>query len=162
MRERIGGLVEEARHEASIVVARRLREHPLFCKARVVYAFAPRCDEPDWTIGGLDVEKTWAFPRVENGEMSFWRVSSMEDFSLGTFNIREPLSREVAPPPDLILVPALAFTATGQRLGRGGGFYDRFLAEMPAPSLGIAFACQVLGSLPTEEHDTSVTDVVTR
>ena len=160
MRERIGSLGEGARREASVVVARRLREHPLFREARVVYGFAPRGDEVDWIGGGLESEKIWGFPWVENGVMRFAKVSSLEDFDVRAFGIREPRSREMAPAADLVLVPGVAFTKTGLRLGRGKGYYDRFLSGLHASTLGVAFACQVVEELPVEGHDVRVDGVV--
>jgi 5-formyltetrahydrofolate cyclo-ligase len=56
---------------------------------------------------------------------------------------------------DLVVVPGLAFTRCGKRLGRGGGFYDRALADLPktVKRLGICFEFQVVEDLPTEPHD---------
>jgi 5-formyltetrahydrofolate cyclo-ligase len=64
---------------------------------------------------------------------------------------------------DLIFVPGLAFTRTGGRLGRGGGFYDRFLAGMRpgAMKVGVCFHAQLAGELPMEAHDHEVGVVVT-
>ena len=51
--------------------------------------------------------------------------------------------------PDVLLVPLLAFDATGHRLGYGGGFYDRTLAVLNVPAIGIAYAGQEISSIPT-------------
>ena len=63
--------------------------------------------------------------------------------------------------PDLVLVPGLAFTRAGHRLGRGGGFYDRLLAGRAKDALkvGICFSLQLLETIPTEAHD-AVLDAV--
>lgn len=63
--------------------------------------------------------------------------------------------------PDLVIVPGLAFTRTGQRLGQGGGWYDRFLADVECVTVGVCFAEQVLDDLPIEAHDVAVDVVVT-
>lgn len=64
--------------------------------------------------------------------------------------------------PDLILVPGLAFARNGHRLGRGGGFYDRFLARHSgeATKMGVCFAFQVLDMIPTATHDVVMNLVV--
>ncbi len=65
--------------------------------------------------------------------------------------------------PDVVIVPGLAFTRAGDRLGQGGGWYDRFLARV-APScvtVGVAFAPQIVDDLPTEPHDVRLDCVVT-
>jgi 5-formyltetrahydrofolate cyclo-ligase len=65
--------------------------------------------------------------------------------------------------PDLIVVPGLAFTAGGHRLGQGGGWYDRFLSERRADctTIGVCFACQIVDHLPMDEHDVVLDAVVT-
>ena len=83
----------------------------------------------------------------------------------GRFGIREPGSGSPRPfeDIDLIVVPALAYDRTGGRLGRGGGFYDRFLArdDMRAVRCGLGFDEQVTEQLPTHAHDLPVAIVVT-
>lgn len=64
---------------------------------------------------------------------------------------------------DVVIVPGLAFTAAGQRLGQGGGWYDRFLAQVPpgCPTVGVCFAVQVVDEMPVEPHDVVLDRVVT-
>lgn len=64
---------------------------------------------------------------------------------------------------DLLLVPGVAFDRQGHRLGRGGGYFDRFLATLPAtvPRIGLAFRCQRVQRLPRARHDQPVTTVLT-
>lgn len=77
----------------------------------------------------------------------------------GNYGIREPipgLSKYEDSAKTLVLVPGLAFTRTGQRLGRGKGFYDRFLAQLnPEHCIfaGVCYQCQILEEIPTEETD---------
>jgi 5-formyltetrahydrofolate cyclo-ligase len=66
--------------------------------------------------------------------------------------------------PDVVVVPGLAFTPGGARLGQGGGWYDRFLANVDRSRcvvVGVCFAEQLVESLPTEPHDVAVDHVVT-
>jgi 5-formyltetrahydrofolate cyclo-ligase len=65
--------------------------------------------------------------------------------------------------PDLVVVPGLAFTAAGDRLGQGGGWYDRFLSETRADcvTVGVCFTEQIVDALPVEAHDVMVDHVVT-
>lgn len=64
---------------------------------------------------------------------------------------------------DVVVVPGLAFTPDGDRLGQGGGWYDRFLMGLrpEATSIGVAFAPQIVAALPVEPHDVRVDKVVT-
>ena len=65
--------------------------------------------------------------------------------------------------PDVVIVPCVAFTARGERLGQGGGWYDRFLSEIrdDCRTIGVGFAEQLVDELPTEEHDVRLDTVVT-
>lgn len=86
--------------------------------------------------------------------------------SRGPYGIRQPkrlyLRRVSSEDIDLVIVPGLAFDKQGHRLGRGGGYYDKFLAGLSANTacIGLAFDFQVLKSLPFLSHDISVDNVV--
>ena len=62
---------------------------------------------------------------------------------------------------DLAVIPGMAFTQQGDRLGRGKGFYDRLLPQLTCPLIGLAFPFQLLPSIPTEPHDIRMTEVIT-
>ncbi len=64
--------------------------------------------------------------------------------------------------PDVVVVPGVAFTAAGDRLGQGGGWYDRFLPGVrpDCTTVGVAFAEQIVASLPVEPHDVRIDQVV--
>ena len=65
--------------------------------------------------------------------------------------------------PDVVIVPGLALTAAGHRLGQGGGWYDRFLADVRHDCLtvGVCFRVQLLDEVPLEPHDIALDHVVT-
>lgn len=65
--------------------------------------------------------------------------------------------------PDVVIVPGVAFTSAGHRLGQGGGWYDRFLVGVRSEcvTIGVGFAEQVLESIPTEPHDITLDRVIT-
>lgn len=100
----------------------------------------------------------------EPGSMDFFLCKGYGELRSGQFGILEP-SEEIAvqeralksfAPPDLILVPGLAFTPGGLRLGKGGGYYDRFMAKeicRNSTRIGFAFGLQVVESLPAEPWD---------
>lgn len=62
---------------------------------------------------------------------------------------------------DLALVPGIGFTLNGGRLGRGKGYYDRLLAEVPALKCGVAFDCQIANEFPLEPHDVQLNCILT-
>jgi 5-formyltetrahydrofolate cyclo-ligase len=83
-----------------------------------------------------------------------------ETLQLGRFGTSHPSGAIVAP--DLVLVPLLAFDRSGQRLGYGGGYYDRTLAIEPRPyAIGCAYAAQERAGLPVEPHDIRLDAIAT-
>jgi len=125
----------------------------------------------------LDAGIQIGVPRIVGDTLSFHAIESRDDdFRLGAYGIREPkdLAPRIFPGPDtgfepvfplLVLIPGLAFSRNGQRLGRGGGFYDRFLASFLAAYpdkreqiilAGAAWSFQIIEGIPVEKHDISV------
>jgi 5-formyltetrahydrofolate cyclo-ligase len=104
-----------------------------------------------------------AYPRVaaKNQPLEFHRVPDGEVLAPGTFGIHEPLDSWPRALPQVLLVPLLAFDGTGHRLGYGGGFYDRTLALLNVPAIGIAYAGQEVASLPRAPHDRTLDMVLT-
>lgn len=82
----------------------------------------------------------------------------------GPMGILEPSDAEIVPPQEVFawVVPGLAFTRDGRRLGYGGGWYDRLLSSAPqgAVKLGVAYSFQIVEDIPVEPHDVPLTFVV--
>ena len=104
-----------------------------------------------------------AYPRVAGKGLAleFHRVPDGEVLAPGAFGIHEPLDTWPRATPAMLLVPLLAFDAAGHRLGYGGGFYDRTLALLNVPAIGIAYAGQEVASLPHLPHDRTLNMVLT-
>lgn len=103
----------------------------------------------------------------ERGLMAAARIHSLLPASLDRdrYGLRQPVPPHdpIAPASlDAVLVPGVAFTADGHRLGRGGGYYDRWLASLPASvrRVGVGFAAQVVDSLPVEPHDAPLDELI--
>ena len=91
-------------------------------------------------------------PRVENGEMV--AVEALEDFTLSSFGIREPVGEPFEGELDISITPLLAVDKTGTRLGYGGGYYDRFFEKHNGvKKIGYAFDFQVVDKVPSEPFD---------
>lgn len=124
----------------------------------------------DPTIEALLAERVAVgVPVVEadRGSMAVARLRSLAPDTLdrdryGLRRPRTPLDPIAPASLDLILVPGLAFSRRGRRLGRGGGYYDRFLATLPydVRRLGVAFDLQTLDDLPCEPHDAAVDELI--
>ena len=93
--------------------------------------------------------------------LDFHHVPDGEVLAPGSFGIPEPLESWPRAVPDVLLVPLLAFDSSGHRLGYGGGFYDRTLALLKVPAIGIAYAGQQVASLPYAAHDRRLNAVLT-
>ena len=85
-------------------------------------------------------------------------VSAATEYRIGHYGIREPLSPTLLPMDeiDLIAVPGVAFDRKGNRLGRGGGYYDRLLEGFSGVAAAVAFDFQILPNIPCEAHDKPV------
>lgn len=146
---------------ASAQIRAVLQGSDLWKAAAVIYGYSPLASEPDWRGEIWPPDKTLAFPLVTAGGLVF---VTGRDLRPGAHGVLEPAGTDPAPPASLVLVPGLAFDARGYRLGRGGGYYDRFLESLghPRPVLcGVCFACQLVPEVPREAHDARVDYVVT-
>ncbi len=113
--------------------------------------------EACWRLG-VDV----SLPVVgDRGAMRFARYRRCEPMRRNRFDILEPVE-PAATAPVLVLAPLVAFDADGNRMGRGGGYYDRYFAAHPAAQrIGIAHECQRAPALPASDHDVPLAAVVT-
>jgi 5-formyltetrahydrofolate cyclo-ligase len=116
-----------------------------------------------WQLG-----KTVAVPKIswQQRHMIAVQINSLEtEFSTSASGLRNPTTGVPVPfaEIDLVVTPALGFDRKGNRLGRGGSYYDRFFAnkELQAHRCGFAFAEQVVDSVPVTESDRSVDSLVT-
>lgn len=175
-------LTDEERHEKSKAITNRILNHPKFQSADCILLFASYKSEVDTTAimeHALALGKPLYFPRVESKEMEFYRIFSPEDLYEGYKGIREPKPQEElrfcpsASEKVLILMPGAVFDLEGNRIGYGGGFYDRFLErlkkcmrsteEAGICNVALAFECQIVenGMIEAELHDIRVDYIVT-
>jgi 5-formyltetrahydrofolate cyclo-ligase len=159
IRQRLRELSSGDRRQRSIEICEKLA--PLLAGKKTIALFAPRATEPDldllWELG-LCKDRIVAYPRCHGDRLLFFAVSSLLELRPGTFGIREPDSRRSVQHLDAVVLPGLAFTQTGIRMGHGVGFYDRFLERPHADTLkiGVCFDFQVIPNIPREEHDVNV------
>jgi 5-formyltetrahydrofolate cyclo-ligase len=108
-----------------------------------------------------------ALPRFAHREapMEFARHTDPHgesDLEVGPYGLLQPTGAAEAVTPQVLFVPLLGFSETGQRLGQGGGHYDRWLADHPETlAIGMAWDCQLVDELPSEDHDAPLAAVVT-
>ena len=126
-------LSSEQREELSARIFNEAERLPAFARAKVVALFASLKDEP-LTAPALERwsrSKRIVLPRVEGDIMRFYDYDPASMNDSGSFGISEPEATALCRPEeiDFIIVPGVAFTAAGMRLGRGKGFYDKYLSQ---------------------------------
>lgn len=131
-----------------------------FPKSIVVGGYAPMKGEVDWTK--LEQSFASAYPGFFAGVMAF-RKSRLSDLKrtkdFGVSLLTPTLDHEVVTP-DVLIVPGIAFTKKGERLGRGKGFYDRYLSGYKGLKVGVCFKEQLRDAIPVEEHDVVMNYVI--
>lgn len=168
IRAKVRALSESEKRTLDAGLLRALQAHPWLREADTVLLYCSMPEEPD-TRGLLDwllaAGRTAALPVCgENGEMQFCCLRSTEELAAGAYGIPEPTGREVPvlTPKSLCIVPGLAFTADGKRMGKGGGYYDRYLAAHPGlRTIGLTYRCLLQETLPCEAHDRCVDAIIT-
>jgi 5-formyltetrahydrofolate cyclo-ligase len=168
MRRRRRALSDLERAQAREAIARVVSASPAFVRSERIVLYAAIASELDPSgIGSaaLAAGKQLLWPRVRaDGGMEV-AVARFAELTPDTAGVPAPPlgSGAVRVASDaLLIVPGLAFTRRGERLGRGGGHYDRLLASCAqATSIGVAFDIQLVDELPSEDHDRRVQFVAT-
>lgn len=112
-------------------------------------------------IAAWQENKRVMVPKIVNKKMIFVTIDSNTLYTSGSMSIKEPISSDQASEDiDLVIVPGLAFTKDGKRLGFGAGYYDRFLKQYVGHTVSLSLADQLFDDLPTELHDEIVQQVL--
>ena len=155
------------------MILKKLFADPEFrCSQTVLFyaSFDGEVETFDMMKQAQDLGKRIALPaiRLEEKKIVPQAVNDLkEDLETGPYGVAQPKpDRAVSikmDDIDLCVVPGVAFDRNHRRLGRGAGYYDRFLSALSPkiPSIGLAFDFQIVPSLPREEHDVPVTRVIT-
>lgn len=144
------------RRESEIVMS-RLEAMPEFISAEVVALFWSLDDE----VYTHDFIEKWAkdkvilLPIVSGSEMTLGRFIDRDHMRSGDFGIAEPVCEDESAynQIDMIVIPGIAFDRQGHRMGRGKGYYDRFLCGRTIFKVGVCFSAQLIERVPTQEHD---------
>ncbi|MFZ4689538.1 MAG: 5-formyltetrahydrofolate cyclo-ligase [Polymorphobacter sp.] len=155
------GLDAEKREQLESALARVVT--PAAICARILASYAARGGEIDPRFVGMNLPSL-AYPRVAGERLSF-HICGWQDLRPGFGKIPEPSASAPQVVPDVVLVPLLAVTPDGRRLGQGGGFYDRALADLrsrqPIIAIGMAWDVQMTDSLPHEPWDALLDHIAT-
>lgn len=149
--------------EQSKSILSKLENNKAFIEAKTVMLYSSLPDEV-YTHDFLEKwrnEKKIILPTVVGDDIIPVELSRDTEFATGDFNILEPQNEEYTGDYDLIVVPGVAFDRNGNRIGRGKGYYDRFLCKhLDAYRIGICFDFQVVDEVPTEDNDIKMNEVI--
>ena len=137
-----------------------------FQKSKSVFVYVSLPNEPatDLIIGtALEQGKTVCVPKcISKEKMITVRINSMSDFKAGAFGIREPVSDVAAEKDfDLCIIPCVAASPDGRRLGHGAGFYDRFLENFSTYKMCLCFRKNIFEDIPVDKYDILMDMIVT-
>lgn len=167
MRGRLKALSKEAREKLDQRLCERVLVLPETADAEWIYGYMALSWEPGTKKlleRLLETGKRVALPRVSGADMDFYEIRTLSDLKEGAWHILEPGEhcQKAACGDAFMLVPGMAFTEGGDRLGKGGGYYDRFLMKEPEHrTAALSYEFQLVDELPSEKHDRKVDIIVT-
>jgi 5-formyltetrahydrofolate cyclo-ligase len=162
----------QQREEKSRQIKKKLFSHPEFKKAQTVMFYIAERFEVDTEDMIKDAQRLGEkvvvpITDVNRKELiASLLVDYERELTKGAYGILEPKSDFARPVPlkmiNLVIVPGIAFDKKGNRLGRGTGYYDRFLSKIPkdTPTIGLCFDFQIVDSMPIFPHDIQVKDLI--
>ena len=171
MKESIKKNILEARNslspnqikEKSRVIKRNLLDMEQFQNAGVIHCYISKGSEVFTHYLMSELGKTWIIPCLQNNSLKSCKFDGFQDLRKGNFGILEPKKIEIFPEEkiELVIVPGIAFDTRGYRLGYGKGYYDRFLKNLNAIKIGLAYDFQIVNNVPEEKHDVKVDGIIT-
>lgn len=163
VKKRVKAISLAQKEKRATALLRAVWEYPLFKQAQNVMLFWPLPDEIN-TIPLVEhahaVGKNVFLPVVVGNDLVIkpYNPATMQP---GAFGILEPQGESVSPAQlDLMVVPGVAFDIANNRMGRGKGFYDRLLANLSVPTVGVGYAEQLYLAIPTQAHDIPLHHVI--
>ena len=149
----------------SLPVTEKVETNEQYRKANIVMLYHPLWDEVDvrpLIESALAKGKHVILPTVKGDDIIPVEITTETQWVVGDFDILEPIAEPYTGKIDLIIIPGVAFDNNKNRLGRGKGYYDRFLIKYPnSYRLGICFKFQIIPEVPTEPFDLPMDEIIT-
>ncbi|MDR1330889.1 MAG: 5-formyltetrahydrofolate cyclo-ligase [Tannerella sp.] len=143
----------------------RIEQSPFFREATRIACYHALPGEVHTTIflERWYVRKRIFLPAVDGEQLKFYPYQGEKSLKTGAFGIMEPATDrdETGDDLDLAIIPGVAFDRRMNRLGRGKGFYDRFLSTFRKPVIGICFHFQLFDVIPVDAYDCKMTQIIT-
>jgi 5-formyltetrahydrofolate cyclo-ligase len=169
IRQARAGLPAAERTRQSIVIAEQLFQRTEIISAQIVHCYLSMPTEVDtMAIGSLfaagkEVVVPWMNDDGTMASSAFLAEDVADVHEIGKLRVPQPPIFRSVPGGcwDVVIVPLVAATANGSRLGNGAGHYDRLLSTWPRPAIGVALDVQMVASLPVEPHDITLDAIIT-
>jgi 5-formyltetrahydrofolate cyclo-ligase len=163
IKERKSQLSKEERNRFSEEIMHKIEQCEAFRTAQSVLCYWSLPDEVQ-TIAFIErhrFDKRIYLPVIVENYLKLRLFEGKEQMQTGALGIAEPVGATYNGAIDLAIIPGVAFDDQGHRLGRGKGFYDRFLPSTQAYKIGITFRCQLVDNVPVDDLDIAMDEVVT-
>ncbi|HCS87772.1 MAG TPA: 5-formyltetrahydrofolate cyclo-ligase [Bacteroidales bacterium] len=155
-------LVQDEVAVCSEEVVRQILSLPDYQYATTVMIYYPVHNEINLLgLTSLSPEKTFLLPVAHKHSLEIRRYQGEDCLIRGKYGIPVPTAPSFTGEIDLIIVPGVAFDAAGNRMGRGGGYYDRFLRHYSrTPKIGVGYRFQFIEQLPHDRFDTPLNQII--
>ena len=145
-------------------IVSKLKQRPEFIQAKTIGIYVSFRHEVETInlIKEMFVSKNVCVPKTKGKQMEFYQINSIEELKKSKLGILEPdndalvSKKEI----DLLVVPMVGYDQHHNRLGYGGGYYDRYLSDYQGHVIGLAFALQEIGDLPVEPFDLPIKTII--
>lgn len=145
-------------------IIEKLKQHPDFIAAKTIGIYVSFRNEVDTIslIKELINKKNICVPKIEGKEMNFYQIDFFDQLKPNRMNILEPDNHHFVGKDqiDLMIVPIVAYDRFNNRLGYGGGYYDRYLSDYKGKIIGLAFSFQKVPMLPIEPFDLPISTII--
>lgn len=147
-------------------ICERLEIFESFKIAHTIFAYISHLNEVDTRpcIEPHLLEKTFVLPSTKGEHIQLVRLRSFDELKVGEFGIYEPADPTAVHAHEdiqLAIIPGVAFDLNGNRVGYGGGYFDRFLKKINCTTIALAYEFQIVDQVPTEPYDVPVDYIVT-
>ena len=163
--EKRDAISAEFRDISSNKIHQNLKQVDSFINSQNIACYFPIGSEIDThniMLGVLEQDKKMLLPKITENNMEFYIVPDLEKLEKGRFDIMEPKdSCKKAGNIDCILIPTIGISKSGDRLGYGRGYYDKFLSSTNAMKISLTYSKQIIKSIPIDTHDIKIDLIIT-
>ena len=163
--EKRDAISDEFRNISSSKIYQNLKQVDSYINSHNIacyFSIGSEIDTYDIMLGILEQGKNMLLPKIVDNNLEFYVVPNLEKLEKGAFDIMEPKdSCKKAEKIDCVLVPTIGISKSGDRLGYGRGYYDKFLSSTGAVKISLTYSKQIVKSIPSESHDIKIDLIIT-